>query len=420
MEKLQYLIQKAVTPFHAVEAVKEALLRNDFEELNLGNAWELERGKAYVTTQYGTSLFAFVIGETFGKEDGIRMAAAHSDFPGFRIKPNPDMKKEAYLFVNTEAYGGVNLSSWCDRPLSAAGRVALKSEDVFAPKMQLVDLNKPIFTIPNVAIHLNREMNKGTELKKQTHMLPLAGMAGSEGFLAYLAKELEVSECDILDYELYLYNMDEPKQIGMQEEFLSAPRLDDLTSVQALLEGITESKRDKGINLIAIFDNEEIGSRTKQGAASLGLAQLLEKIYISLGMTGQDYRDAIERSMLVSADVSQGYHPSYGEKYDPTNHNCLNQGFSIKQAASQSYATDSEAVAIVKQICEKEGVAYQTFANHSDEAGGGTLGSIASALVPVRTVDIGVPLLAMHSARETIGVSDQKSLTAFIKAYFSL
>ncbi len=420
MENLCKLIEKATTPFHAVETVKEQLLEAGFEELKFGHTWNLKKGKAYVTTQYGTTLFAFRIGDAFTKEDGIRMAAAHSDFPGFRIKPNPDMKKETYLFVNTESYGGVNLSSWCDRPLSAAGRVALKSEDVFAPKMQLVDLKKPIFTIPNVAIHLNRDMNKGTELKKQTHMLPLAGMAGEDGFLAYLAKELAVAESDILDYELFLYNTDQPQVVGMGEEFISAPRLDDLTSVQALLEGIVESKRNTGINLIAIFDNEEIGSRTKQGAGSLGLAQLLEKIYLSLGMTVQDCRDGLGESMLMSVDVSQGYHPSYGEKYDPTNHNCLNMGFSIKQAGSQSYATDSEAVAIVKQICEKEGIAYQTFANHSDEAGGGTLGSIASALVPVRTVDIGVPLLAMHSARETAGVKDQASLTAYIKAYFRL
>ena len=199
MEKLRNLIQKSTSPFHTVKTAKEQLLEVGFTELEIGNTWKLEKGKSYVTTQYGTTLFAFYIGDDFKKEDGVRMAAAHSDFPGFRIKPNPDMKKEAYLFVNTESYGGVNLSSWCDRPLSAAGRVALKSEDAFAPKMQLVDLKKLIFNIPNVAIHLNREMNKGTELKKQIHMLPMVGMAEGNEFLTFLAKELQVAESDILE-----------------------------------------------------------------------------------------------------------------------------------------------------------------------------------------------------------------------------
>lgn len=206
----------------------------------------------------------------------------------------------------------------------------------------------------------------------------------------------------------------------MNEEFLSAPRLDNLTSVQALVDGILEGERKEGLNVIAIFDHEEVGSRTKQGAGSMMLPYLLEKIYLSLGGSEQMYKNALAEGLLMSVDVSHGFHPSYGGKYDPTNKNMLNQGFCIKEACSQSYATDSEAVGIVQQICEKEQIPYQKFVNRSDVTGGGTLGSIASAMLPVRTVDLGVPLLAMHSSRELMGAKDQESLTRFIKAYFSL
>lgn len=217
-----------------------------------------------------------------------------------------------------------------------------------------------------------------------------------------------------------LYNADRAEKIGLHEEFLSAPRLDNLTSVQALVDGILEGERKEGLNVIAIFDHEEVGSRTKQGAGSMMLPYLLEKIYLSLGGSEQMYKNALAEGLLMSVDVSHGFHPSYGGKYDPTNKNMLNQGFCIKEACSQSYATDSEAVGIVQQICEKEQIPYQKFVNRSDVTGGGTLGSIASAMLPVRTVDLGVPLLAMHSSRELMGAKDQESLTRFIKAYFSL
>ena len=420
MEQLEQLIKKATSPFHTVKAVKERLKEHGFTELSMSDTWELQKGGMYVLEQYGSTLFAWTVGTEYSRGDSLRMAAAHGDFPGFCIKPNPDMEKEGYVLVNTEGYGGAILNSWCDRPLSAAGRVVIKSEDAFRPEVRLVDLRKPVCTIPNVAIHLNREVNKGVELKKQTHMLPIIGQAGEYGgFLTYLAKELGVEKEDILDYELYLYNTDAPKKVGMAEEFYSAPRLDDLTAVSAVTEGLLRGKRERGIHLIAIFDHEEVGSRTKQGAGTQMLSHVLDKIYLSLGLTREDYYAALADGMLLSVDVSQGYHPSYGEKYDPTNHNLLNHGFSIKRAASQSYATDSEAIGIVKQICRENGIPYQDFTNQSDIQGGSTLGAIATAFVPVRTVDIGVPILAMHSARETMGVKDQASMTAFVCAFFS-
>ena len=334
------------------------------------------------------------------------------------------MEVGGYLQLNTETYGGAILSTWLDRPLSVAGRVVLKSDDVFKPEVRLVDLKKPVLIIPNLAIHFNREMNKGVELRKQVEMLPIYGTDSEaltkDAFLGYIAETLGVEASDILDYELTIYNTDKGSYVGLKDEFVSAPRLDNLTSTQALIDGITEGAREKGLNMMVVFDHEEIGSRSKQGAASTLLTTLLEKIYVSLGYTAIDYANAMEDSLFMSVDVSHAYHPNYGSKYDITNRHVLNEGFAIKMACNQSYATDSEAIAIVQQICDHEGIAYKKFLKHSDSAGGGTLGSIASAMLPVRTVDIGVPLLAMHSSRETMGVRDYESLVDFITAYYTL
>lgn len=423
-ERLLDFIGRAVSPYHSVEAAKAFLCEDGFEELDLSKNWKLEKGGKYVVTEYGSGLFAFTVGKEMKPEYGFRIGAAHGDYPGFRIKPQPEMVSEGYLRLNVEGYGGAVLMSWLDRPLSIAGKVALKSEDVFHPTVRLVDFEKPMLTIPNLAIHMNREINKGVELKKQSHMLPLLGMCGEEkktGVLKdLLAEKLGVSADDILDYELCIYNAEKGTKVGASEELISAPRLDNQTSVVALLYGITGEVRENGVNMAVIFDHEEIGSRTKQGAGSLMLNHILEKIYLSLGYTEVDYKNALTESLLMSADVSHAFHPAYADLYDPTNRNCLNKGFSIKLSSSQSYATDSEVVAIIQQICEKEDIPYQKCVNHADQAGGGTLGSIASALVPVRTGDIGVPTLAMHSSRELIGAKDQESIERFLRAYYTM
>lgn len=424
IDKLFQLLEKATSQFHTVQETKEQLTVQGFEELKLKENWRLQKGGKYFLEHHGSTVFAFTIGSNFEAEDGFRIAASHGDFPGFHIKPNAEMEVNGYLQLNTEGYGGAILSSWLDRPLSVAGRVVMKSDDVFKPEVRLVDLKKPVLIIPNLAIHFNREMNKGVELRKQVEMLPIYGTASEElskdAFLSAIADSLEVDKDDILDYELTVYNTDKPSYVGLQDEFVSAPRLDNLTSTQALIEGITQSTRKKGLNMMVVFDHEEIGSRSKQGAASTLLSTVLEKIYVSLGMTTVDFTNALEDSLFMSVDVSHAYHPNYGAKYDVTNKHVLNTGFAIKEACSQSYATDSEAVAIVQQICEKEGIAYQKFVNHSDSVGGGTIGAISSAMLPVRTVDMGVPLLAMHSSRETMGVKDYESLVDFITAYYRL
>lgn len=424
MERLFQFIEQSTSQFHTIKATKEQLLDQGFQELSLREVWKLEKGGSYFLIHHDSTLFAFTVGKDFRAEDGFRIAAAHSDFPGFRLKYHAEMENGGYLQLNTEAYGGAILSTWLDRPLSVAGRVVLKSDEVFKPEVRLVDLKKPVLIIPNLAIHFNREMNKGVELRKQVELIPFYGMASEKmtqgAFLSYLAAELEVETDDILDYELMIYNTDKASIIGLRDEFISAPRLDNLCSAQALIEGIIEGSRTQGLNMIIAFDHEEIGSRSKQGAASTLLATILEKVYLSLGLTRVDFASAIEDGLLMSVDVSHAYNPNYASKYDATHRNIINHGFSIKEAASQSYATDSEAIGIVQQICEKEGISYQKFANHSDMAGGGTLGAISSAMLPIRTVDIGTPIWAMHSSRETMGVEDYKSLVAFMTAYFSL
>lgn len=423
-ERLFGLLENATSQFHTVKAVKEQLVEAGFEEILLKQNWDLKKGGKYVLVHHGSTIFAFTIGAEFEAEDGFRIAAAHGDFPGFRLKPNAEMEVGGYLQLNTETYGGAILSTWLDRPLSVAGRVVLKSDDVFQPEVRLIDLKKPVLIIPNLAIHFNREMNKGVELRKQVEMLPIYGTASEEltkdDFLSAIAKKLDVDKSEILDYELTIYNTDKPEFVGLRDEFISAPRLDNLTSAQALLEGITEGSRQKGLNMMIVFDHEEIGSRSKQGAASTLLTTILEKIYLSLGMTSIDFTNAMEDSLLMSVDVSHAYNPNYAAKYDITNRHVLNQGFAIKESCSQSYATDSEAIAIVQQICEKEGIAYQKFVNHSDSVGGGTIGAISSAMLPIRTVDMGVPLFAMHSSRETMGVKDYESLVDFMTAYYRL
>lgn len=424
IESLETLIQEATSPYHTVRAASERLAAAGFQRLRHGGAWEIQRGGKYYAAPYGSCLIAFAVGAQMAAADGFRIGAAHGDFPGFRVKPKPELAKDGYVRLNVEGYGGVNHMSWLDRPLSLAGKVVLRSENPFEPTVRLVDFRKPLLTIPNVAVHLQREMNKGMELKKQTHMLPLLGLSGEETtegmFLRLLADKLETSPEEILDYELNLYIAEQGSVVGADGAFYQAPRLDNLTSVDALLTAIAKGGRAKGINVLAVFDHEEVGSRTKQGAGSTLFPLILEKIYRSLGYSAGDYQDALAASYMMSVDVAHAVHPAYEGHYDPVNKNIMGRGFSIKQACSQSYATDSEAAAVVQQLCDQKNIPYQKFVNHSDERGGGTLGSIAAALLPVRCADIGVPVLSMHSARETMGAADLGALCDYLRCFYTV
>lgn len=424
-EKLLQLLKAGTSAIMVVKEAEQQLKEAGFEELRFPNTWGLTEGGKYYMKHHDTTLLAFTVGQQVEFQEGFKIAAAHTDFPCLRIKPNPDVATSGYAQVNVEVYGGAILNTWLDRPLSISGRIAVKSNDVMHPEMHYIDIKRPLMTIPNLAIHMNREVNKGVELNRQTDMLPIVGLLEKElnekqAFLKFLAKEESVAVEDILDYELWVYCMQEPVTFGMNEELILSPRLDNLTSVQALLTGIIEGKQKKGINVIALFDHEEIGSKTKQGAGSLLLLNVLEKICDSFGKTTAQTKESIYESFLLSVDVAHGLHPNNAGKMDITNKPVLGGGLCIKEACSQSYATDCEAVAVVEQICQKAGVAYQKFVNRSDMAGGGTLGSIASSIIPIPTVDVGIPLLAMHSAAETMGKKDMESLTGLVREFFSL
>lgn len=419
-------IKVATAPYQVVEESIRQLKENGFTELTMGNEWNIEKGGSYYVAPFATSIFAFTVGEKWEKNQSLRVTSSHTDHPGFRVKPNGEMKSGKYLKLNTEVYGGPILNTWLDRPLSIAGRVALRSEDPFHPEMKLIDVKKPILTIPNLAIHVNREVNKGVELNKQIDTLPLVGMINESleeksFFINFLAEQLGAKKEDILDYDMYIYNAEEGGVIGINDEFIACPRLDNLTSCIASLKGITRGRREQGINIAALYDNEEIGSRTKQGADSALLTMIIEKIYKGLGVANSEgLTEALQNSMLLSVDVAHAVHPNKPEKYDPINQPYLNEGIVFKIDSNQRYTYDTEAIAIVQQICEASDVKYQKFVNRSDMSGGGTLGPIISSWLPMKTVDIGIPLLAMHSAREMMGAKDQEYLEKLLISFYQL
>lgn len=420
-ESLFRLLEKGTSAVMVVREAEERLLAAGFEELSFSKVWGLNDNGKYYVKHHDTTLFAFTLGKRTGFKDTIRIAAAHTDFPCLRIKPSPDVTAGGYAQVNVEVYGGAILNTWLDRPLSISGRVALASEDVMQPRMRYISVERTLGVIPNLAVHMNREVNKGIELNKQKDLLPILGLEKKEEdakFLHFLAEELHTEPENILDYELWVYCREKPQYAGLNEELILSPRLDNLTSVEALLTGMIESGSGPGIHVIALFDHEEVGSRTKQGAGSMLLTNLLQRILEALNRTPVQISANLYDAFLLSVDVAHGTHPNQMGKMDITNKPVLGKGFCIKEASAQSYATDCEAVAVVEQICKKAGIPYQKFVNRSDMPGGGTLGAIASSFLPVRTVDIGVPLLAMHSAVETMGAEDMKSLTDLIRAYF--
>lgn len=417
-------IKQATSPFHVVKKSVSMLEKHGFQSLALDAHWKLEKGGCYYTKIYDSTLIAFVIGKEIADTPMLRIAAAHTDFPCFKLKPNAAIIEKNYVKLNTESYGGAILNTWLDRPLSIAGKVALKSDSAFHPRICFIDFNQNLLTIPNLAIHMNHEINKGKELNKQTELLPLIAtlndtLKKDNYFLNHLASKMNVSACDILDYDFYIYNKEDGCVLGIDQSFISSPRLDNLTSVYGALTGITAPQLNPyAIHCIALFDNEEVGSRTKQGADSMIMNFILEKVFDTLNKSKTTLFDSISKSILLSADVAHGYHPNYSSKNDPTNIPCLNKGIAIKINANQKYASDTEAIAIVQQLCNKHHIPYQKYVNRSDMAGGSTLGSIASSWLPMKTVDLGIPLLAMHSARELMGTFDQAALNKLMQVFF--
>lgn len=416
-------IYASPTAFNAVETSKDLLIKNGFEELNLNKKWQLKVGGKYFITKNMSSIIAFVINSD-SIEDGFRIIGTHSDSPTFRIKPNAEMTLEnTYLKLNTESYGGAILSTWFDRPLSIAGRVVLKSENILFPKEEIININRPICIIPNIAIHMNRSVNEGYKFNKQKDTLPLVGLINEtlekdDFIINQISKELNVNKEEILDFDLYLYEYEKGSIIGPNEEFISSSRLDNLSMAHASLHGIINARGKNGINISCIFDNEEVGSSTKQGADSNMLINLLERICISLGKDREEFLSSLNSSFMISADLAHALHPNIIEKHDPTNRPVMGNGPVIKISANQAYTSDAFSSGVYKNICDKCGVKYQQFVNRSDERGGSTIGPISATHLDINSVDVGSPILSMHSIRELGSVEDHYNIyKTFVEFY---
>ena len=419
MEQLLHTIDKSVSTFHCVKECERQLLEAGFSSLPLSTTWKLQPGGKYFTEVFGSTLVAFKIPKNYTKSMPFHIGAAHTDWPTFKIKPNPEVESGRYGKLNVEVYGGPIYSTWLDRPLSIAGRVAVKGKDYKNPEIKLVDFKRPLVVIPNLAIHFNREVNNGVALNPQKDMLPLLTVLPEEWksedyFLKLLANELDVHPDDILTFDLNLYNTEKCVLTGLEGDLLSAPRLDNITSVQACVSAIINGEGINCISTCVLFDNEEIGSNTKQGADSMILPQILEKIILSLGGSRETYLNSILSGFMASADVAHAIHPNHAEVCDITNKIYPGDGVALKMHYGQRYATDVEALGIIEGICKEKEIPYTCFLNRSDIRGGSTLGSIASSILTMKTVDIGVAILAMHSARELMALKDQEALTKII------
>lgn len=419
-------IYDSPTAFHAVAKAKEDLCKAGFIEVKEEEKWNLEKGGKYFVTKNDSALTAFLVGTGEIEEKGFKIIGAHTDSPSFRIKPAPEMVVDnTYIRLNTEVYGGPILNTWMDRPLGVAGRVTLRSENILYPETRLVNINKPIMIIPNVAIHMNRDVNTGIELNKQKDTLPLLSMVSEEleknnYLMSAIAKELSVELTQIIDFDLFLYEYEKGSIIGLNNEFISSSRLDDLAMVHAGIRALAKAPAAKATNVMVCFDNEEVGSSTKQGADSNMLVDILERITISLGKNREDFLRAIAKSFIISADNAHAVHPNSPEKHDPTNKPYMNKGPVIKINANQSYTTDSNSDAVYELVCEKAGVPVQKFVNRSDVRGGSTIGPISSTHLNIRSVDMGNPTLAMHSIRELGGVLDHTYVTKSFEEFYKI
>lgn len=432
INRLIDFLQESPVNFLAVQAVSKRLDAAGYKRIDAAAALgEVKPGDKLYVTKNDSSIYAFHIGQQPMEEAGFHLICAHCDSPTFRIKPNAEMTCEGGIVkLNTEVYGGPIMSTWFDRPLSLAGRVIVRGKDAMHPETKLLHVKRPLLVISNLAIHFNRQVNDGVKLSKQKDMLPLLGIVNDELergnlLMNVITEELGIKASEVLDFDLYLYDCTPACTVGVHDEFISAGRLDDLSMVHAGLEALTapphpspegEEPAPQVTNILAIFDNEETGSQTKQGAGSPFLASMIER----LAGSRENMMRAIELAFMVSADNAHAWHPNYSEKYDPTNHPVLGGGPVIKFNAAQKYASDAVSAAIFAEICREAGVPCQRFVNHSDVAGGSTLGNILASSLPLRGVDMGNPILGMHSVRETGSVIDHEyCIKAFTRFYNS-
>lgn len=416
--KLIDFIKNSPTAFHVVKNFAKMLEKSGFTKLNERDKWKLKTNGKYYVTRNDSSIIAFCMPE---KEEfyNFQIAAAHSDSPAFKIKENPEMVEDnSYVTLNVEKYGGMLMAPWFDRPLSVAGRVIIRRNDGLEEK--LVDIKRDLVMIPNLAIHMNREANNGVAYNPQKDLQPLFAAGNTDRtLLEIIAEQVGIKKEDIISHDLFLYNRMPGTVWGADREFVSSARLDDLQCAFASMEGLLRAQNYGSIAVHCVMDNEEVGSGTKQGAASTFLKDTLLRINMGLGRTYEEYLMTLAGSFMVSADNAHALHPNYTDKTDPTNHPVLNKGIVIKFNANQKYCTDAVSAALFKELCTKAGVPYQTFVNRSDIAGGSTLGNISNTQVPMNTVDIGLPQLAMHSPYETAGVKDTEYLVRAAEELFA-
>ena len=433
IKRLLSFLDASPVNFLAVKNIADTLAANGFRRIDpalpLG---EVKSDDRFFVTKNDSSIYAFRIGNKPIADAGFHMICAHCDSPTFRIKPNAEMLTEGGIVkLNTEVYGGPIMSTWFDRPLTLAGRVIVRGEDVMQPETLLLHIKRPLLQISNLAIHFNRQVNDGVALSKQKDVLPLLGqitnqLEAGNLLMNVILEELNstIADCqfcakDVLDFDLYLADATPACTFGVHNEFISSGRLDDLSMCYAGLEALIASDTTDTTQVLALFDNEETGSQTKQGAGSPFLAYMLKRIAMSQSHTEEAYYQAIERAFMISADNAHAWHPNYPEKYDPTNHPMLGGGPVIKLNAAQKYASDAVSAAVFAGLCEKAGVSCQRFVNHSDVAGGSTLGNILASSIPLRGVDMGNAILAMHSCRETGSVVDHEYCVKVFTEFFS-
>ena len=411
---------------HGVKATQKILNENGFIEIKETDKWDLQPKGKYYVIKNDSALIAFEVGTGDIEETGLRLIGAHTDVPGFRIKPNPQMISEGkYVKLNTEVYGGPILHTWFDRPLSIAGKVSLKGASPLKPETRLVNINKPLLIIPSLAIHMNREVNEGFKINRQVDTLPLLGLINDklekEDYLMnILAEELKVNKEDILNFELGLYEYEKGMLIGMNEELISSGRFDDLWMVYAGIKALVDSRENEATKVMICIDNEEIGSLTAEGANSTLLNNILERIALGLGKDREGYYRALANSIMISADLAHAVHPNLGDKHDPTNRPVLEGGPVLKIAASGSYSTDSFNGAVFAGVCEAAGVPFQKFVNRSDVRGGTTIGPVTAANLTIPVIDMGAPVLGMHSIRELASVKDNYYTIKAFTEFFSL
>lgn len=429
INRLLSFLDASPVNFLAVKNIADMLEAGGFRRLNpalpIGT---VNAGDRFFVTKNDSSIFAFRIGAKTLADAGFHMICAHADSPTFRIKPNAEMLVEGGLVkLNTEVYGGPIMSTWFDRPLTLAGRVIVRSQDVMQPQTMLLHIKRPLLQISNLAIHFNRQVNDGVKLSKQKDVLPLLGQINSQLeagnmllnlIVDELSKQRPIQQEDILDFDLYLADTTPACTFGAHNEFISAGRLDDLSMCFAGLEAMLAAHDTDTTQVLAIFDNEETGSQTKQGAGSPFLSYMLKRIALAQSHTEEAYYQAVERAFMISADNAHAWHPNYAEKYDPTNHPMLGGGPVIKFNAAQKYASDAASAAVFAGLCAKAGVPCQRFVNHSDVAGGSTLGNILASSIPLRGVDMGNAILAMHSCRETGSVRDHEYCVKVFTEFF--